>query len=76
MLRARVQQELGITQVGQGLLEFVLEYISHAHEFYVRVSRKQVDGCLSAASAAADQTGAQALLSRAMRQFGLHDVRC
>ncbi len=54
-------------------MEFVLEYVSHAHEFYVRVSRKQVDGCLSAASAAADQTGAQALLSRATHEFGLDD---
>jgi hypothetical protein len=57
-------------------LEFVLEYISHADEFYIRVSRKQVDGCSSATSAAADQAGSQALLSCATHQFGPEDGQC
>ena len=72
-LRAGVHQKLWITQPGQGLLEFVLEYVSHADEFHARVSRKQVDCCLRAASAAADQAGAQALLSRATHQVGPDD---
>src|SRR5271157_2924585 len=39
-LRAYVHQKLGITQVGQGLLEFVLKYVSHTHEFYAGISRQ------------------------------------
>src|SRR5256885_3830402 len=55
VLRACLHQKLGIKQTGQGLLEFVLEDISHADQFYIPVGRQQIDRRPGAASTATHQ---------------------
>src|SRR2546426_5353579 len=60
-------------QIGKRLLEFVLEDISDADQFYVRVSRQQIDCRPGAASAAAYQPGPQAHFSRPSHKFRLDD---
>ena len=73
LLGTGVHQEIRIAQVGQRLLELVLEDVSHGDEFHTWVSGEEVYGCFRAASAAADQARSQALLSRAAHQFGFDE---
>ena len=67
MMPAWLRVELGIAQLVQRAFQVIFEYIGHGHQVDILGAGEQIDHGLRAASAAADDAGAQALLFRHAR---------